>query len=401
MKLKYLIPALAPMLFAACTVDDEVLVDGTNGKIEFAPELELASRANPISNESTTGNLTEFTVAAYSKDKKINFFEKVKVKKQSDGTWKTEGGDYYWGNYNLTFKAYATNRGSALITKNGKDIFNDYFPITTEGKKVSDADVKVGWADAPGKITNVIIPTTTTQMYDLLVATNWNVATGTTKIPIHFEHAFSVVELYVRGDNPANWYKVEEFLIGNIYNQGDLTFPQNTTVINGTPKTQLTVNSWSIPASATKVNWWGPDVNFDFRGDKTTKESVMAGVSELFIMPQNITPWDPVKEPKISEAKGSFIGIKMGIKQLQDGSIANPVKADFTNQIWPETAGTTAKFLYAPLKIAKFEPNKKYIIIANITGGGYDDTGKEKGFKMTFTVTVSDLGTGTTNTITF
>ena len=164
MKLKYIFMALAPMLLASCSEDD-LLVDGTNGKITFATGISNNSRASVV---ATNANLQKFNVSARVNGTGALFFEKLDVTK-TGSTWATDG-DYYWGTAPLDFYSYSTSNKGVKGT-------GDYFGTVCP-------NLAYAWDTATKsyKLTGVNTGTGSTDQYDLLIAKNTNVT------PVSYTH---------------------------------------------------------------------------------------------------------------------------------------------------------------------------------------------------------------------
>ena len=87
---------------ASCSEEDAGTAAPDDGAIRFAANTEYGSRAADV----TTGNLSEFSVFAYTGAAQTLFMDNVKVTKSASNVW-TYSPIKYWPAENVDFYAYA------------------------------------------------------------------------------------------------------------------------------------------------------------------------------------------------------------------------------------------------------------------------------------------------------
>ncbi len=324
-KIFYLaIPAL--LALGACSQDSVVEVKEGNA-ISFAP---VASKSLRTAENHTTAGLTEFNTSAFTG--LSTFFQNEKVSKDG-GAWKAEH-TYFWPtNDALSFYSYA--------------------PLDFTKSK---ATVEV--TDTNKQIKDFTIPYESKDQQDPIYAVNANenlLAHLNTPVEVNFRHATSRILFKAKNTNPNLKIEIASVRIAYIKGKGTFTFPEETT------KTHLSSDThYQTEEDATWGKWNLVDDSFTYTKATTeysainargqgrfltlegkTDEAQLISTDEaswLQVLPQEVTGWDPVTDPR-NEKKGAYFLVQCYIyqkKTAKDGT-----------EVWDKLfSGRITKFSY-------------------------------------------------------
>ncbi|MFK2361413.1 fimbrillin family protein [Bacteroides fragilis] len=263
MKKKFLFIAVAALVMAACSKDEQTAVN-RGAAIDFRGAM--ATRAT----ETVTANLNDIFVTALDKNN-ANFFINEQFTKDVDNFFKSSPNSYYWPNDDseLKFFAYAPSSSDldgTLTIDNLTKTLADFSPKTTIADQKDFVSCK-----ATGK-------------------KSVNESAG---VALTFKHQLSQIEIKAKNDQDAYRYKVVAVRIGQPVSKG--TFDTGT-------------ENWNLEMD--KVNYTVPDF-----GEITlngTPESLMGTGGSAMLIPQQLTAWDAAGD-KPNANKGAYLAVKLQI----------------------------------------------------------------------------------------
>lgn len=194
MKKKFLFIAVAALVMASCSKDEQTAVN-RGAAIDFRGAM--ATRAT----ETVTANLNDIFVTALDKNN-ANFFTNEQFTKDVDNFFKSSPNSYYWPNDDseLKFFAYAPSSSDldgTLTIDNLTKTLADFSPKTTIADQKDFVSCK-----ATGK-------------------KSVNESAG---VALTFKHQLSQIEIKAKNDQDAYRYKVVAVRIGQPVSKGTFDF---------------------------------------------------------------------------------------------------------------------------------------------------------------------------------
>lgn len=306
MKKKCLFFMATAALMAACS--NETIVENTKEAISFNTSLRTVTK----SGAGYTGtNFDKFKVHAVGTTG--GFVEDVT--KQSTGVWATETVHYWPETATLSFYAFAPSTLSATINETSQSLAYET-PVSIS----NHSDVVVAY-NTGSKSSN-----------------------ANSGVNLNFRHQMAQIEIKATNEDTQR-FKIEVLGVKlcKVLSKSSLTLPN---VANG------------------DGTWTTPDTKADF-GSKfasaielsTTPQSIMANGDNIFVVPQQLTKWDP--ENDATNAQGnSYIGVLCRISQ-NDGTAVYPKAAE----------GAEQKFAYTAIPIGtNLEMGHRYVYTLKFLG---------------------------------
>lgn len=306
MKKKFLFIAVAALVMAACSKDEQTAVN-RGAAIDFRGAM--ATRAT----ETVTANLNDIFVTALDKNN-ANFFTNEQFTKDVDNFFKSSPNSYYWPNDDseLKFFAYAPSSSEldgTLTIDNLTKTLADFSPKTTIADQKDFVSCK-----ATGK-------------------KSVNESAG---VALTFKHQLSQIEIKAKNDQDAYRYKVVAVRIGQPVSKGTFDF--------GTEK-------WNLEMD--KVNYTVPDF-----GEITlngTPESLMGTGGSAMLIPQQLTAWDAAGD-KSNANKGAYLAVKLQITTKAGA------------RVYPAEVVGDYDWAAVPVN-TNWEAGKKYVYTLDFTSG--------------------------------
>lgn len=328
--------AVAAVAFAACSNDETVAVNESQGEaISFRPFVSGVTRAVDA-DLSTAG--TSFYVTALKKDQTLSsantYFEDVQFTKE--GANFVSANKYYWpSDYNLDFYAYAP----AAAT--GTDVVRtDYktFSITANTDVTKQKDFVYADTKDWGKITSP------------------SGNDGKNGVTINFRHAESKVVVQLKNSNSNLKFTVGNVTFGNLYGAG--TFTHNLTTTDGNNSSNLTNAEWETSGTRT--------VGYTQSGSSLTISSTAQQVGDdMILIPQTLTAATSYASAGVGDAfNGAYISVQLKIQNVSNNAYIVGGESTFVEAIWPVQAIT-------------WVPGYKYIYTVDLAGGGYFPTSQD------------------------
>ena len=228
------------------------------------------------------------------------------------------------------------------------------------------------------EITNFTVNTNQGDQVDLLYAVNKGEKKAdheASAVNINFRHALSQIVFKAKNTNENLKVIVKGVKIGNIKEAGNFTYPSQSTTTHNTSETgsiaPTTQGKWdNITSEQTFAAGMSGEVTLDGKVetalDLTSKEDeVYTGA--LFMIPQDLTPWDP-------ETTGALSTTNKGVYFLLDCQIQSGTDKNII--VWPTASADTDNDGFAEVAIPAspltWEQGKKYIYTFIFgEGGGY------------------------------
>ena len=320
MKKTPLMLALVAMgALASCSQDEPADVRSVEGHaIDFRPAI--GSRAT----ETTNANLTSINVTAFMPDGKTPLFQSLDFNKGGDGFF-TSSTKYYWpgDDSELTFYAYSPSQDEL-----GADV-------------TIDADTK--------ELTSYSVPEDIADQLDFITAT----ATGkkslneSAGVELTFKHQLSQIELRAKTENTTYKYKVCGMRIGRAEYMGSFDFTTG----------KWTLDDWHDTAVYTS--------DCDTITLSSTPVSIMGDSGNAMLIPQTLTPWNPVGDPD-NTARGAYLSVLVNIATAETGAVVYPFPSDTKL----DDNGQKRQFAWASIPLdGTWEAGKKYVYILDFTNG--------------------------------
>lgn len=373
MKGKILFTAISAMLLTASCSNDEVTELNMNNAIKFNVTTGNMSRAAA----TTTSNINNFTVWAYTSDEttKFEYMKDVDVTK-SGSDWTYSPVVFWPKDYKLDFYAVSPSTVTPTINTTTAVITNY---IVTDGKE------------------------------DLLYSYKKEATKGSA-VNLNFRHALSQIAFKIKNTRATDMQvKVKKITVKGIADKSTLTWATATTGDNLTStsndtETGASWGSWSTPTKS--VADYGTEYTF-YSATDGSEYTLLTSENEigepLFLMPQTLTPWNKL-------GNGTTTTTNYGACLLVDCQIMGGTSMDV--KIWPEDASNYAT-VAIPLTNPTNDPHKgtgaehdkwmqgkKYVYtIIFGEGAGYKptpggDTPEPVLVPITFTVTVDEFQDG-------
>lgn len=351
MKSKYLlVTALSAAALTACN-NDEVLEVNQGRGISFQVATEASTRATA----TTTNSIDEFMVWGFTQEEPAKtLMEELSVSK-TGSDW-TYTGTIFWPAAPVNFYSISPKPVSDRVSEGTVSISSD-------GQM----------------ITGFTVNTDQSQQVDLLYAVNKEEKKETHEtvpVSINFRHALSQIVFKAKNTNENLKVIVKGVKIANIKKAGDFTYPTSSTTTQNTSESgtivTTTQGTWSrVNTAATfsaGMNADGVTLDGETVVDLTATTGSDASKSytgALFMIPQDLTPWDP-------ETTGTLN--TTGVYFLLNCQIQSGTNKDII--VWPTASVDTDKDDFADVAIPAskltWEQGKKYIYTFIFgEGGGY------------------------------
>lgn len=341
-----LLIALGSLALASCSEDEPLSVRTSTDAISFRSGM--STRAS----ETNNSNLSSIYVTAFNGA--TPYFENVNYVKGNDSFF-TSPLKYDWleNNQTLDFYAYAPSQDEL-----GADI------VTSDGK----AGLTLESFSVPEQIADQI---------DFITANaSGNKKDNATKgVELTFDHRLSQIEIRAKSENPTYTFEVAGARIGRAQYMATFDFTTNDWTLDDWHDTQVYDTSVA-PFTLT-----------------AEPQSLMGDAGNAMLIPQTLTPWDPVGDPD-NVAREAYLSVKVRITRTDNGYQMYPFSNDTTLD---QTTGKVRTYAWAsiPLK-GTWEQGKKYIYTLDFTegAGNVDPDDPQPGEpilgQIKFKVTVND-----------
>ena len=295
MKGKFLFLALSAMALATGCSNDETTELNNGNAIDFRVTAGKLTRATA----TTTNNIKEFQVWAYTDSGKTTYMTETKVT-GGNGKW-TYSGTKFWPETPLDFLAISPiipSSNTAELTQNTNKVINY---IVEDGKT------------------------------DLLYAANYGEtkeAHKTDPVEVNFRHALSQIVLKAKlTENSTIDVKVKGVKIDSVQSAGILYWAKGNTVPNlkteGNTDTEndSTWGSWGV--SANKFATY--TMNFDENSLGKNAEEIG---EPLFLLPQTLDSWLTLKDGKPQITGKARLLVNCRIVDKETGKLLWPASSD-------------------------------------------------------------------------
>ena len=319
---RFLLMGVAIIALLSCSKD--IIKDVNTGAA-----IEFSVAAQTRAQETTTASLNTFFVTAVDPRQSFNYFTDVAFIKV-DGIYHSSP-TYFWPGDGSTLDFYAYAPSSA-----------DLGASVAIGK---DAQKLVGFSPAQD----------ISEQKDFITAvTSGPKDSGTSTVPLSFEHKLTQIEIKAKNSNPGQIYHVKGVKIAQIKSKGDYDFAsQKWSLDDKAAKAVYTVEYDNVrildPYGVNIMNTAGDNITDSYSDN-------------AMLLPQEITSWDPQADQQ-NENKGAYIAVLMKITTSSGASVTT---TDENNEYqWvaaPFPEGTT------------WEAGNKYIYTLDFTNGAsYSD----------------------------
>lgn len=351
--------AVAAVAFAACSNDETVAVNESQGEaISFRPLVNNMTRAA----DASFANGTSFKVTAFEAGATSNAYFNDVVYTATTGTTFTTTNKYYWPNtYNLDFFAWQPSTLSATT-----DNYTGFSitPSSTVGEQIDFVyAVTRGW----GKYG--------TPTHD-----------GTNGVTINFRHAESKVLVQLKNTNKELKITVGNVAIGNLrgtetftwngvtdgstttaaatattddqYTSGTLTYLNGTWTANSDQTTNYTIAMGTDNITDDKSESSARNV---FNGNQPTARNLTSAASgyEMILIPQVLNPQTAYSATTENATfSGAYISVQLKIQNKTNDAYIVGSAETYVTAMWPLTALT-------------WLPGHKYTYTVDLAGGGY------------------------------
>ena len=298
---------MAILTLAACTKDN--LKENVKGNIiDFRAVLTKVAETN-------TQNFDEFVATALYEDGTRHFENEVFERL---GQYYYSGTDYYWPTNGSTLYFYAWAPGMQKL--------GGTLTLSPEAKTLT------------GFTTNSNI----SDQVDFISAVgSGNSSTASMGVEMNFKHNLSQIEIKSRTANSGYIYEIKGVRIANVLSSGDFDFETGTWSNVGTK------TSYSVEYSTRTL-------------DELSTSLMKTNGDNAMLIPQDITPWDPVNDPT-NTANGAYIAVLARISTTLGAKIY-PLVGDYDWIAVPLGGGSTNSW----------ESGLRYIYTLDwSTGGGY------------------------------
>lgn len=369
MKSKYLVVALSAVALTACNNDEVMEVNQGRG-ISFQVATEASTRATA----TTTNSISKFKVWGFTGTPVQTLMNGIEVSKS--GTKWSYGDVIFWPETDVDFYSVSPSEnigGTVNITKEAKQITG--FTVNTDQSK----------------------------QIDLLYAVNKGENKEdheATAVNINFRHALSQIIFKAKNTNNNLKVMINDVKVANVVKGGDFTYPESTTPNNNISAT--TQGTWQLLSGTGSTETFGAgitektlDGKTDPAVDLTTVGTDNNYTGALFLMPQELKPWDNLAD-KTNQNGGSYFMVNCKIYSIasNDEVLLWPSKDEYA-------------YVAIPTSSIIWEQGKKYIYTFIFgEGGGYvppTDPDPEPGdpepgdpvlVPISFEVTVDDFQNG-------
>ena len=374
MRTKYLVAALSAVALTACTNDEVMEVNRGRG-ITFQVATEASTRATA----TTTNNINEFKVWGYTQETPAKELMKDLAVTKTGNTWGYTG-TIYWPAAAVDF--YSVSPGNTAVS------------ISSTSQTI------------PGFTVN----TNQANQVDLLYAVNKGETKDATNsaVKINFRHALSQIVFKAKNTNENLLVKIKGVEIVHINQKGDFTYPAFSTTTQNTEAdgtiTANTQGTWNNVATSTTFAAGITEQTLDgvenTAVDLTTTNEDEVYTGALFMIPQQLTAWNP-KTESIGNTTGVYFLVDC---QMMSGTnkdvIVWPTEPKEEGAYDPDADGDGYGKVAIPASALTWEQGKKYVYTFIFgEGGGYipdpeDPDPDPTLYGISFTVTVDNFING-------
>lgn len=367
------------LALAACSKTETLEVNkGNEISLSAVTGKNLTKAADGYCNSSLPD---DFVVWAATQDK-LYFGEQKYV--QDGSTYKADGAARYWPASNVDFYAALNYKGAGTPTVT--------FTPESASQKL--------------EITNYEVESTVASQKDFIYAVSKNVAKTSGAVTLNFRHALSQVEFRAKNTNDNLYVVVNGVTVANVNSKGNFKVETATTnnyvndVHDNTADTDIRVGRGTWSNQSTKATY---EVSFgnvtlaktDDKSLTDTDTSDEYNDNTMYLLPQEITPWNKSTTPKAVDSEDTYFVVKALIYNVAGASF-NPA-TDVV--LW----GTeTTPGVWEPRAIAvqlpsgfSWEDGKRYVYTFNFTnygvGGSDPSTGGDVLTPITLEVKVDDF----------
>ena len=368
MSSKYLVAALSAVALAACNNEDVMEANRGRG-ISF----QVATEASTRIGATTTNTIDNFKVWGFTGSNET-LMNGVAVSK-TGGEW-SYGDPIFWPESTVDFYAVSPTEncgGTVSISSSAQQITG----FTVNPDQASQVDLLYAVNKAESKDNHESTP-----------------------VSINFRHALSQIVFKAKNTNANLKVMINGVKVVNVVKGGDFTYPAQTTA-NGNITTE-TQGTWKLLSGDGSTDMFTAGITAQTLDGKvetavdltTVTESAYTG--SLFLMPQELTPWN-IDEDKTNENGGSYFVINCKIyNKAGDDEVL----------LWPSEDNYA--YVAIPTSDITWEQGKKYVYTFTFgNGGGYvppvdpedpdkepEDGGDPVLVPVDFTVTVDDFEDG-------
>lgn len=311
--------ALTGVAVASCS-DDEPL------EVRQSPNESISFRSGMKSRATETNNTNLQSIYVTAFNGTTPYFENINFAKGGDSYF-TSAKHYDWleNNETLQFFAYAPSQDEI-----GADI------TATTGK-------------AGVQLENFSVPEQIADQVDFITANasgnkKQNAETG---VELTFDHRLAQIEIQAKSENTTYTYKVTGARIGRAEYMGTFDF---------------TTNQWTLDD-------WHDTAVYDATCDEVTltpePQSIMGTAGNAMLLPQTLTPWDPVGDPD-NVAREAYLSVLVRILRTDNGYVMYPYDTDKIK----DASGQPRQYAWAAIPLSgTWEQGKKYIYTLDFTDG--------------------------------
>lgn len=336
MKKKILYLAVTTALVLASCSNDETTAVNQGEAISFRSSVSGTTRAADI----TTANLQSFTVNAMNAGTETSYFSDVYNRVNETSTFTSNTKHYWPPTSSLDFYAYSP-------AGNGQVTYTNYKTFTVTPSTDIASQVDLVYAAIKGK----------------------NRSTSATGVVLNFRHTGAKIACKVTNTSTDMKFEIEGWKIGFLSPSGVFIFADaNTDGQNTGTGTTLAYTQWGSWGARSVATEYSSTFTMQTIDPSTTTPTAIGG--EMILVPQRITKATAYASGDASaKLNGSFIAIKLVIKNNSTNSVIAPTGGTATWAIWPigDDGGETP---------FNWEPGKKYTYTVNLASGGYEETNK-------------------------
>lgn len=361
MKSKFLAVTLSAVALTACN-NDEVMEVNRGRSIGF----QVATDASTRMQATTTNTIDNFMVWGFTDSETL--MDQVTVSK-ANGAWSYEN-TVFWPEGDVDFYSVSPSK---------------------------DCGGTVAVSSTEQKITGFTVNAEQGKQVDLLYAVNKGESKdrhANAPVSVNFRHALSQIVFKAKNTNENLKVIVHGVKIANIKSKGDFTYPSNSTTATSRTIDSSTQGAWGALTDATTFSAGVTLLTLDGKVDDAKDLTTTSGgtyTGALFMIPQELTPWDP-------ETTGALNASNTGVYFLLDCQMLTGANDDI--QLWPKKGGETHAEVAIPASRLTWEQGKKYIYTFTFGDGGGYEPGTDPNPNPTlvgidFTVTVDGFIDGT------
>lgn len=326
-KITLFLAAISALAMASCADSDEPSIaphSDASSLSDVDDQISFRSGMASRAVETTNSNLTSFDVTAFTAGN--IYFQNETFTKGSDSYF-TSPNKYTWLDMNETIDFFAYSPSMDVL---GGDI------VRVDG-------------ESNLQLENYSIAEDIADQVDFITAQ----ASGTRKaneasgVELTFDHRLSQIEVQAKSENANYNFKVTGVRIGRVEYMGTFDFAKKSWTLDDWHDTAVYTSSCdAVTLSATPVSIMGPSGN-------------------AMLMPQTLTPWDPVGDPD-NVARESYLSVLVEITRKDDGTRIYPYPDDTTK----DASGNIRQSGWASIPLSgTWEQGKKYIYTLDFTLG--------------------------------